>query len=128
MDPSGNDNRQIAGSSDVRLLESSSHRGLTLSPHLRVSVGEEVIETLDPYEAKPRIFHISNNIERHRESSGEKHHVYPAAARTRGHAEASQQRTGETEAKKHKVDNLRRMFFAGASTLSRNLEKTVQRR
>jgi hypothetical protein len=27
MVPSGNDNRQIAGSSDVRFLENSSHRG-----------------------------------------------------------------------------------------------------
>jgi hypothetical protein len=33
------------------------------SPHLRVSVGEEAVETLDPDESEARVFHVGDNVE-----------------------------------------------------------------
>jgi hypothetical protein len=61
------------------------------SPHLRVSVGEEVVETLDPDESEARVFHVGDNVEGDCQGASEQRHVYYAAPCRCCHAEASQQ-------------------------------------
>jgi hypothetical protein len=60
------------------------------SPHLRVSVGEEVVETLDPDESEARVFHVGDNVEGDCQGASEQHHVYYAAPCRCCHPEASQ--------------------------------------
>ena len=90
--------------------------------HLLVSIDEKVIEILDANQAEPRILHVRNGVERNRQGGGKNQHVNPASRRSRRHAEAGEQRTTKPKAEQHDIDDLRRMFFAGAEAQSRDFK------
>src|SRR5258708_30389835 len=97
------------------------------SLHLLVSVRQEMVECLDPNEAKARILHVGDDVERNGHRSGEQYHMYPAARGARGHAETSKKRTPKTKTEEHCIDDLRRVLFACAPTRLRSPQKAYSR-
>ena len=90
--------------------------------HLLVSIDKKMIEILDANEAEPRILHVRNRVEGNRESGGENQHMDPTSRGGGRHAEACEKRTSKAKAEQHDIDNLRRMFFAGAEPQSCDFE------
>src|SRR5262245_48644518 len=90
--------------------------------NLLVNVDEEMIKTVDPYQAEPRKFHVRNHVERHRQSARENHHMHPAARFCRGHSKARKERTTQPKAEQHDVDDIGWMLFDCAKTQPRDLE------
>ena len=88
------------------------------------SIDKKMIEILDANEPEPRILHVRHGVESNRESCGENQHMDPASRRGRRHAEAGEQGTSKAKAEQHDINNLRRMFFAGAEPQSGDLEQT----
>jgi len=98
------------------------------SLHLRVSVGQEMVEALDMNEAEARIFHVGDDIEGNRQSAREEHLVHPAVSSVRSHAETGKERTSETKTKQRKIDDLRRADLTRARAQSCRFEQAVERR
>jgi transcriptional regulator with XRE-family HTH domain len=88
--------------------------GMASSPHLIESVSKEMIEALDPDEAKARVFHVGQDVEGDAQGSRKEHLVHPTVPGARGHAEPGKQRAAQTKTKQHEIDDLRRMFFGSA--------------
>jgi hypothetical protein len=81
----------VADDSAVQGCAGFDSRGRCRSVHLIESVGEEMIETLDPNKAETRIFHIGHDIERDGQGSRKDHHVYSTVPCRRGHPEPGEQ-------------------------------------
>ena len=76
------------------------------SLHLLVSVSQEMVKTFYPDEAEARIFHVGDDVERDGQSSRKQKHMYPAFGAARGHAKAGEERTPETQAEEHRIDDM----------------------